>query len=593
MKKQEFDILKVLLQSSSVSQKKISEKCGVSVGAVNSALKNLKKYDFLDNECRLTPTAQKHVKKNAPVNAIILAAGFGMRMIPINKDVPKALIEVHGEPLIERVIRQLHDRGVKKVFVVVGFMKERFEYLIDKYGVELVINTAYAKKNNLHSLAIVLRHISNSYIVPCDIWCKENPFDYYEPYSWYMVTPDKSVESSVRINRKKELVPLKKKETGNSMLGIAYVTAEDSSVLKTMLKQMDCDYHYDSSFWEDSLVACGKKVYAREAAKENCVEINTYEQLREFDNNSLHLQSDAIAIAARALHVSVDDITNIEMQKKGMTNKSFLFSCKKKKYIMRIPGEGTDLLINRQNEAFVFAKMAGRGICDEVVYINPENGYKITKFLNAARPCNAYKIADLKRCMQKLREFHNMKIQVEHSFDLFFQIEFYENLRKGAASVFIDYDTTKRNVLSLKPFVESLVTERCLTHIDAVADNFLFSKNASGESTVSLIDWEYAGMQDPHVDLAMFCIYSYYNKKQVDRLLDIYFEKKCTNLIRIKVYAYMSICGLLWSNWCEYKSMLGVEFGEYHLYQYHYAKEFYTLVQKELARLNMNKFGAE
>lgn len=55
-------------------------------------------------------------------------------------------------------------------------------------------------------------------------------------------------------------------------------------------------------------------------------------------------------------------------------------------------------------------------------------------------------------------------------------------------------------------------------------------------------------MQDPHIDVAMFCMYSLYDKKQIDDLIDIYFENNCKTEDRIKIYAYISACGLLWSN---------------------------------------------
>lgn len=98
---------------------------------------------------------------------------------------------------------------------------------------------------------------------------------------------------------------------------------------------------------------------------------------------------------------------------------------------------------------------------------------------------------------------------------------------------------------------------------------------------MQLTDWEYAGMQDPHVDIAMFCIYSLYNKQQIDQLINIYFENNCPINIHTKIYCYIATCGLLWSNWCEYKRNLGVEFGEYALRQYRYAKDFYKLAIAE------------
>lgn len=69
------------------------------------------------------------------------------------------------------------------------------------------------------------------------------------------------------------------------------------------------------------------------------VEINTYEQLRELDENSDQLKSDAMAEIERVLSVSGEEITGIEVLKKGMTNRSFLFRCRGGRYIMRIPGK--------------------------------------------------------------------------------------------------------------------------------------------------------------------------------------------------------------------------------------------------------------
>lgn len=87
-------------------------------------------------------------KNKTPKRAIILAAGFGMRMVPINTEMPKGLLEVNGEPLIERIIKQLHEVGIQEIYIVVGFMKEKYEYLMDEYGVELVVNPDYAATAN-------------------------------------------------------------------------------------------------------------------------------------------------------------------------------------------------------------------------------------------------------------------------------------------------------------------------------------------------------------------------------------------------------------------------------------------------------------
>ena len=310
MNKQESDILNTLLLEPFINQRILSEVSGHSLGVVNRSLKNLIKEGYVDEHIRPTEKAKLKIKTNSPKNAIILAAGFGMRMVPINTQTPKALMEVNGETLIERTIEQLHEVGVKNIYVVVGYMKEQFEYLIDEYGVELIVNEEYAEKNNLHSLHLASSHLSNTYIIPCDIWCDRNPFHRHELYSWYMVSDLVDNESTVRVNRKMELVT--SAECGNQMVGIAYLVEEQSKIVRERLENLDCDKSYDGSFWEETLVEKDRMiVQARVVHASDVVGINTYEQLRELDEESNHLKSDAISIIADVLKVSDKEVIDI------------------------------------------------------------------------------------------------------------------------------------------------------------------------------------------------------------------------------------------------------------------------------------------
>lgn len=584
MNRQEMDILNVLADEPYINQRILAESCGHSLGIVNRSVKNLMKDGYLDDRIGLTEKARGEIKDKSPKNAVILAAGFGMRMVPINMETPKALLEVEGEPLIERLIKQLQEVGIWEIYVVVGFLKEQLEYLIDEYGVELVVNEEYAEKNNLHSVRLVLNHLSNTYIVPCDIWCAHNLFRRHELYSWYMISDLTDNDSPVRMNRKMELVPASRSTGGNTMVGICYLTEEQAAVVRNRIRKMDQMTVYNTKFWEEALYEKDRMILqARMVHESDVVEINTYEQLRELDSGSNHLKSDALAVIEKVFEITNNEIRDIMVLKKGMTNRSFLFTSKGKKYIMRIPGEGTEHLINRIQEAEVYHTISGENLCDDVIYINSDNGYKITGFIEGARVCDPFSTRDVAICMERLRSFHELELSVGHEFDIYGHIEFYESLWGGQSSVYKDYQNTKENVFALKSYIDRHVNKKVLTHIDAVPDNFLIAENEAGEVDVRLIDWEYAGMQDPHVDIAMFCIYAMYNRDQVDRLIDLYFNKGCSRDIRIKIYCYIAVCGLLWSNWCEYKRNLGVEFGEYSLRQYRFAKDYYRIVQEELA----------
>ncbi|MDO5714628.1 MAG: NTP transferase domain-containing protein [Tissierellia bacterium] len=574
MNKCENDILTAIYRNGFTTQRDLASETGCSLGKVNKALQHLRETAYLTAQNELTLEAMARIQAFRPKNAVILAAGYGMRMVPINTETPKGLIQIYGEALIERLIGQLHAVGITDITVVVGYMKESYEYLIDKYGVELVVNMTYAKKNTLHSLGCVLDRIDNTYIVPCDLWCRENPFADVEMYSRYWMTDRTSDESDWRINTKGEIVA--DAVTGLEPFGLAYVGPDTADMLKEKMARMMGDRKYNRDYWERAAFRKGKMMFAGvKVPAVDYVEINTYEQLRELDSGSDHLDSAVIAVIKDTLAVDATEIVDIEVLKKGMTNRSFLFTCRGSRYIMRIPGKGTEKLINRQQEYDIYQTIKDGGFADEVLYINPTDGYKLTRFIENATNCNPQDLDEVAACMAVLRDFHNRRYKVNHEFNLFEKLEYYEMLRGDTPSAFRDYSETKARMYELKAFIDGLPIEKALTHVDAVADNFLIVKDANGIRDVRLIDWEYGGMQDPHLDVAMFCIYALYDTVMIDKVIDLYFQGRCSRVNRMKIYCYIAISGLVWSNWCEFKLQVGTEFGAYSLAQYRYAKTYY------------------
>ena len=577
MNAKEIEILRTI--KTSISQRDLASKLNISLGKVNQIINELKKQKFLDENNNITSKTKIYFESHHPKNAIILAAGYGMRMVPINTEEPKGLLEVKGETLIERLIKQLHEVGIKDIKIVVGFMKEHYEFLIDKYNVDLVVNTRYKDWNNIYSLYMVNDVIANTYVLPCDVWFKNNPFSTVEDESWYLFGEEVVTGSDwqVKNNGKVRF----KASNGNKMIGLAYINSTHGKIVSKRLEEMIKKEHR-TSFWEDVLedrkdfLLSGKVI-----ADDTHAEINSYEQLLDLDSGSTHLKNYAIEIIEKVLRVNKKDIHNIHTLKKGMTNRSFIFTVKDKRYIMRIPGEGTDKLIDRKEEYDVYQRVKTEPYTEKILYLNPDNGYKISEFLESTRNSDANDILDVKRSINVLHQFHNQNYQVNHTFDLWKQIDFYESLR-NTTSAYRDYEDTKKRVLKLKPFIKENIERWSLCHIDANSDNFLIDKN----NKVFLIDWEYAGMQDPDLDIAMYAIYAGYDKEKIDQVIDIYYENKCKENIRYKIYAYIAVGGLLWSNWCEYKQSLGLDFGEYSLSQYRYAKEYSKLVLNYLEKKN-------
>lgn len=573
----EIEVLKKI--KSGVSQRELAEQLSVSLGKVNQIISKLKQEKFIDENNNITLKTRNYFKKHHPQNAVILAAGYGMRMVPINTEEPKGLLEVKGETLIERLIKQLHEVGVQDIKVVVGFMKEHYEFLIDKYNVKLVVNSHYKDWNNIYSLFLVKDDISDTYILPCDVWFEKNPFSTIEDESWYLFGEEQVPGSNWQVKNNEKVRFNSSK--GNKMIGLAYLNEMQGKNISKLLEKSIEEKQY-TSFWEDVLENKKNFLLKGKLISDNShAEINSYEQLLDLDSGSTHLKNDAIEIIEDILKVNKKDIHNIHTLKKGMTNRSFIFTVNNKRYIMRIPGEGTDKLIDRKEEYDVYQRVKKEPYTETILYLNPDSGYKISEFLENTRNSDANNIQDVKKSMSVLRKFHNQNYQVDHTFDLWKQIDFYESLRK-TASAYRDYEEIKDWVLKLKPFIEDNVTKWSLCHIDANYDNFLIDQN----NNVFLIDWEYAGMQDPDLDIAMYAIYAGYTKEKIDQLINIYYENKVSKNIRYKIYAYVAVGGLLWSNWCEYKQSLGLDFGEYSLAQYRYAKEYSKLVLNYLEKKN-------
>lgn len=568
MNKESINLMQLKLKNPQMTQRDLSVHVGMSLGKVNCLLNQLKQSEVVDAHFSLTSKGQNYISDHHPQRAVILAAGYGMRMVPINTEEPKGLLEINNEPLIERLIKQLHAKNINDIQIVVGFMKEHYEYLIDKYDVQLIVNSHYSEWNNIYSLYLARKQLENSYIIPCDVWFKENPFSSLEDQSWYMFSNHTNNNSEWQVSSRGTVKQVK--ENGNQMVGLAYINSQSGQMLRKALDERIDHQEQLNQFWESTLDNHGKFILNAYLINDSqYAEVNSYEELRDLDSNSGHLKNDAITVIKDTLKIDVKEIKNIHTLKKGMTNRSFIFTCRDKRYIMRIPGAGTKQLINRQHEFDVYQTIKDLPYVEHALYLNPQNGYKLTQFIENSRNCNPNDWNDVQKSMQLLREMHNSHLKVSHSFDLRQQIEMYEHLR-NASSAYRDYEEVKARVEQLLSMVEQMNKDWTLCHIDANADNFVFDSDGK----IFLIDWEYAGMQDPHIDIAMFAIYSMYNQKQIDRLISLYFEGKVNPEIKKRIYAYIAICGLLWSNWCEYKQSLGLDFGEYSLAQYRYAKEY-------------------
>lgn len=110
-------------------------------------------------------------------NAVIMVAGVSSRFAPVSYEKPKSLIEVRGEILIERQIRQLQEKGISNIILVTGYKSEQFLYLKKKFGLIIIENREYAVRNNHASIYAAREYLRNTYICSGDNYFSINPFE--------------------------------------------------------------------------------------------------------------------------------------------------------------------------------------------------------------------------------------------------------------------------------------------------------------------------------------------------------------------------------------------------------------------------------
>lgn len=573
------------------TQRELAQKLELSLGTINTLLKECCKNRLLAQEksiagtYELTGKGTSYLEQFQVDGAVIIAAGFGSRFVPLTFETPKGLLEVFGERMIERQIRQLHQVGIKDITIVVGYLKEKFEYLIDRYGVKLLYNPEYSCKNTLATLykAREILRGRNMYVLSSDNWLRENMFHTWECGAWYssIYMEGNTSEWELIFNKKKRITGIT--IGGNNcwvMYGPVYFSREFSDQFIPLLENAYMAPGTEQMYWEHVLMNQieNLEIYINKQPEDQVYEFENLEELRKFDPKYQNQSNNrAMELVADVFQVQESEIQGIQCLKSGMTNKSFLFQLKDQHYICRIPGPGTELLINRVQESEVYKTIQPLDISEKIIYMNGHNGYKIVEYYEGARTARADSREDMIACMKVLRRLHESGLAVDHDFDIRERILFYERLcMSHGGTLFEDYDKIQNQMVELMDNLDHLDRPKTLAHIDSNVDNFLILPDGQ----IRLIDWEYSGMCDPLADLGMCAIYSYYDEEEVEQLMDIYFERPAEPEERLAVYSYIALGGFLWTLWAVYKSSLGEEFGDYTLVMYRYAKRYYEKIKK-------------
>lgn len=198
MNKIQFETLRYAYELGTVHSEDIARSLYKSEDIIKEAVEYLRSEEYISGE-KITAKGIDEVELHKVDNALILAAGMSTRFVPLNYETPKGLLTVKGEKLIERQIEQLHEKGITEIIIVVGYMKEQFEYLIEKYGVTLVETSEFTERNNHASVYAARNWLKNTIVTSSDLYFSENIFQKYAYDSYYCTQyiPGKTAERGI------------------------------------------------------------------------------------------------------------------------------------------------------------------------------------------------------------------------------------------------------------------------------------------------------------------------------------------------------------------------------------------------------------
>ncbi len=263
------------------------------------------------------------------------------------------------------------------------------------------------------------------------------------------------------------------------------------------------------------------------------------------------LKEDIPKIKQLMLKVLKTDEFDSLLRMGGLTNHTYKVTLKNgEEFVVRIPGEGTEELINRRDEIVSTKLACDLGVDAELLYFG-EDGAKVTRYIKNAVTMSAQTLKEphhIQQVADIFKKMHSCGADTQVPFEVFEMADGYEKIvYDNAVPMFEDYDTVKAEVMRIKQEIDATIeTKKVPCHNDPLCENWV-----EGDGRMYLIDWEYAGMNDGMWDIADVSIEAGFDAESDHLLLKAYLGKEPDAIDRKHFLASKIYVDYLWTLWAK------------------------------------------
>ena len=613
-----IDVLETLNKNRSLSQREIAKKCEISVGKVNSILRNLeeekyityskngRKYNYnltskaielLENTLRKNRDTKIKVLQDTKrrVNqAVILAAGEQADFFS-----PVGVLELEqGVSFISRIIELLIKNHIENIIIIVGYNSDKYDVFKNSKNITIIRNDKYKWTGTMASLALAEPKINGDFIlIENDLLFEDrvltNLID-NKSRDCVVITPESGSKDEAFVELRNEIVYKISKDIhalnkiDGELVGISKISID---VFKKMMQEFRSgknpyiNYEYTlldvARYYDIGYIRLNDLIWAEVDNKDHYDNVKNYIypilKRKESQTGSHELKN----CIEKVISIDFNSIECLGSQR-GINNKNYKVKIENDNYIITLLDSEEEEINNRSLERINSEKAYNSGVGVKYTFFSDNMGVKILPInpeWSILTETKAKAKGNMELINKALKILHESDIKFENTFDVLKIINNYENILDISKlnKTYIDYDNVKCTMINSYCKLNLLNIDMRPCHNNIVPENLI----KSTDERIYLIEWEHSSMNDPIWDIASFCLECNLNKDEENLFLTNYYGKSINIEMKRRILTYKILQDFIWALRLAIKEIKNSDDQTYGIQRYNRAKINLKILLKE------------